>query len=78
MSTESFEPKELRRTNSGNIIVYNPATQELKRERRESLDVDLSKLGWQASCQRLWGKCNDIYTVGSHNQGSLAMAATAA
>lgn len=31
MSSEDVEPKPLQRTDSGNIIVYNPETQELKK-----------------------------------------------
>lgn len=31
MSSEDFEPKPIRRTNSGNIIVYYPETEELKK-----------------------------------------------
>ena len=129
MSSENCEPacgdcKPIHRTNSGKVIVYDPATQELKRQRLEDLDgerftndggsdhnrvlifragqkikyqyrcrapnmgsrtriyedqnsqsfllasVKLSNLGWQASWQRLRGRCNDVYTIETHDSSN--------
>lgn len=42
-SGEDCEPDGVRRTNSGKVIIYDPATQELKRQRIEDLDSKCSR-----------------------------------
>ena len=39
-SEEDCEREGVRRTNSGKVIIYDPATQELKRQRIEDLDSE--------------------------------------